>query len=75
MGKLLLDNRIRMDPYYFRSRIQTRIKDEIQKLFRFKIELWKAVGAHNAGVEVEIWAVKGLKTSGRRFASLMRSLI
>jgi hypothetical protein len=51
MGKLVFDNRIRMDPYHFRSRIQTRIKDEIEELF--SIELWKAVGAHNAGVEVE----------------------
>ncbi len=42
-----------MDPYHFRSRIQIRIKDEFQELFKFKIELWKAVGAHNAGVDVE----------------------
>ncbi len=34
------------------------------------MEPWRAVDAHNGGVEAQNEAVKGLKTSARRFATL-----
>jgi hypothetical protein len=48
-----------------RIRIGTKVK--VQKLKRLKIELWRAVDAHNGGLEAQNEALEGLETSGRRF--------
>jgi hypothetical protein len=34
------------------------------------MEPWRVVDAHSGGVEAQNGALKGLETSGRRFASL-----
>ncbi len=56
--------RIRKDPYHFGKRIRIRIKAKhririqihtevkTQELWRFKMELWRAVGADNGAVVV-----------------------
>jgi hypothetical protein len=36
-----------------------------------KMEQWRAVDAHNGGVEALNGALEGLYTSGRRFASIL----
>ena len=44
------------------------------KMLEFKIlkmEQWRAVDAHNGGVEALNGALEGLYTSGRRFASIL----
>ncbi len=41
-----------------KSWIRIRIKSEIQKLYRPKIEPWRAVDAHNGGLEAQYEALE-----------------
>jgi hypothetical protein len=50
------------------NRGKTWIWIHIKVKYRPKMEPWKAVDAHNGGVDVEDGALKVLKTSGHRFA-------
>ncbi len=45
-----------------KCRIRIRIQVEIQDLWRFKLQMesWRAVAAHNGGVEAQNGAVEGL---------------
>ncbi len=46
--------------------IRIRIKDNIQGLYRLKIEPLRDVDTNNGGVEAQNGALDGLKTSGHR---------
>jgi hypothetical protein len=56
------------------SCIRICIQVKIQKFYRLKIELWRAVDVHNGGLEVQNGALEVLETNVSRFLSLGRGL-
>jgi hypothetical protein len=53
-----------------KRRVRIHIEDTILKLCGFKIEPWRAVDAHTAGVETQNGAVEGLYANGCRFSTV-----
>jgi hypothetical protein len=55
-----------------KNRIQIRITVEIQELWRLNMEPWRAVDAHNGGVEAQNGALEDLYSEHQWAQTLMR---